>query len=114
MVQFAFVREKKNFGRMLLNFQKPVHLITITVNEQRVAVVQQVDADINADRLRSKKHISCAVDFLVRRWWREPTVLISRHAERLMWLICFTTVNVDPEISYMAFDGNTLIPRVTL
>ena len=31
---------KNNFRCMVLNFLQPVHLITVDVNEQRVAVVQ--------------------------------------------------------------------------
>ena len=34
---------KNNFRCMVLNFLQPVHLITVDVNEQRVAVVQPTD-----------------------------------------------------------------------
>ena len=40
---FISAVEKNNICCMVLNFLQPVHLITVNVNEQRVAVVQPTE-----------------------------------------------------------------------
>ena len=74
---------KNNLRCMVLNFLQPVHLITVDVNEQRVAVVQPENE--RTHKLSSGfRRQQC-----VYRNGIELILLISRHAEWLMWSTCF-------------------------
>ena len=73
---------KNNLRCMVLNFLQPVHLITVDVNEKRVALLRR--------KKERKIYISWAVAFVVRKRRIELILLISRYAERLMWSVCFT------------------------
>ena len=76
---FMSVLAENSLRCVVLNFLQPVQLITVDVNEQRVAAVQPTE---------NKGHISWAVAFVVRRWRVELILLISKYTERLMWSIC--------------------------
>ena len=74
MLMFAFA--KNDFGCMILNFLETIHLISGDVNEQRVAIVQT-----------TKNERTHQMNSGFPR--QELSLLISRHAERLLWSICF-------------------------